>query len=132
VVENDESWPLVATLALAEPLGLPVAFDAFHHRLAPSFQGLSVRDVVLRAGETWHEPDGRQEIHFSTQDPRKRRGAHAETLDLVAFERFPDVVGDLPLDGVLEVKDKERSALQAMAALAARTAQARRHNRRTS
>ena len=50
-------------------------------------------------------------MHFSTQQSGKRPGAHAETIDLSAFARFVAGVGDLPLDCVLEVKDKERSAL---------------------
>lgn len=113
VVENDERWPLDPVLALADDLRLPVVFDVFHHSLAPSPVELSVREAVLLAGETWKDADGRQEVHFSTQDPGKRPGAHAPTLDVGAFVRFAADVGDLPLDCILEVKDKERSALRA-------------------
>jgi hypothetical protein len=38
-------------------------------------------------------------------------------LDLEAFARFANQVGDLPLDVVLEVKDKEQSVLRASRAL---------------
>lgn len=117
VLENDERWPLELVLALAERLELPVVFDAFHHRLAPSLPSLAVRDLALRAGETWRQGDGRQEVHFATQEPGKRPGAHAERLDLSAFARFAEDVGDLPLDCILEVKDKERSALRARSLL---------------
>jgi UV DNA damage endonuclease len=117
VLENDERWPLDAVLELAAPLGLPVVFDAFHHELAPSLGGLGLRGAVLAAAETWHAGDGRQEVHFSTQEPGKRLGAHAETLDLDAFEAFAERVGDLPLDCVLEVKDKEQSVLRARSAV---------------
>ena len=113
VLENDERWPLDTTLDWAERLGLPVVFDAFHHELAPSMEPLAVRDLVLRAAETWTPRDGRQEVHFSTQAPGKRPGAHAETIDIDAFSRFAEDVGDLPLDCILEVKDKERSVLRA-------------------
>ena len=41
--------------------------------------GLSVRELVLRSAETWRDIDGRQKIHFSTQAPGKRPGAHADT-----------------------------------------------------
>jgi UV DNA damage endonuclease len=118
VLENDERWPLESVLGLAERLGLPVVCDVFHHRLAPSFANEGVRDVVLRAGETWRREDGRQEVHFSTQEPGKKAGAHAETVDVAAFERFVEEVGDLPLDCILEVKDKERSVLRVQALLA--------------
>ena len=113
VLENDERWPLAEVLELAEPLGVPVVFDNFHHELAPSLDGHGVRDVVLAAARTWLPRDGRQEVHFSTQELGKRPGAHAETIDLDAFARFVSEVGDLALDCILEVKDKEQSVLHA-------------------
>jgi UV DNA damage endonuclease len=117
VIENDERWPLATTLAWAPRLGLPVVFDVFHHRLAPSLEESSVRELAQLAGETWGAEDGRQEVHFSTQAAGKRAGAHAETVDLDAFAEFVDAVGDLPLDCILEVKDKELSVLRAQAVL---------------
>jgi UV DNA damage endonuclease len=112
-IENDERWPLGTVLAWAARLGVPVVFDAFHHELAASLEELYMRELVQRAGETWGMRDGRQEVHFSTQAKGKRRGAHAETIDLDAFATFIAEVGDLPLDCILEVKDKERSVLRA-------------------
>ena len=112
-LENDERWPLDAVLELARRVEAPVVFDAFHHLLMPSLGHLDVREAVLAAAETWQPADGRQEVHFSTQEPGRRRGSHAYTLDLDAFASFVDAVGDLPLDCVLEVKDKEQSVLRA-------------------
>ena len=111
--ENDERWALTEVLSLAQHLELPVVFDVFHHRLNGSLAELDVRGATLLAGETWTPADGRQEVHFSTQEPGKRPGAHSSTLDASAFAEFVEAVGDLPLDCVLEVKDKERSALSA-------------------
>ena len=113
VLENDERVPLEGVLKLAEQVDVPVVFDIFHHRLTPSFPGLSVRELVLRSAETWRGSDGRQKIHFSTQAPEKRPGAHADTIDLDAFRELVAEVGDLPLDCMLEVKDKEQSVLGA-------------------
>jgi len=118
VLENDERVPFDRVLKLAEHIGVPVVFDVFHHGLAPSFDGLSVRDLVLRAAETWKGRDGRQKIHFSTQAPGKRPGAHAETIALGAFRELVAEVGDLPLDCMLEVKDKEQSVVRAKGSLA--------------
>ncbi|HET6849379.1 MAG TPA: UV DNA damage repair endonuclease UvsE [Gaiellales bacterium] len=117
VLENDERWPLADVLAVAGTIGAPVVFDAFHHSLAPSFAGEPLRTVVARAGATWSPADGRQEVHFSTQAEGRRPGAHAYSLDLAAFAEFAGAVGDLPLDCVLEVKDKERSLLRALPVL---------------
>jgi UV DNA damage endonuclease len=117
VLENDERRALCGVLALAGRLGVPVVLDVFHHRLAPSLAPLGVRELVLLAGETWSPRDGRQEVHFSTQEPGRRPGAHASTIDLEAFARFAEEAGDLPLDCILEVKDKERSVLRARESL---------------
>ena len=113
VLENDERTPLDEVLPLAQRIGVPVVLDIFHHGLAPSLDGLSTRELVLRTAETWKEVDGRQKIHFSTQAPGRLLGAHAETIDLDAFAELVDEVGDLPLDCMLEVKDKEQSVLRA-------------------
>lgn len=113
-LENDERWSLAEVLQLAQTVEAPVVFDPFHHELNPSFPGDSLRELTLRARETWRGP---QEVHFSTQDPAKRRGAHAQTIDLDAFERFAAAVDGLDLDCVLEVKDKEQSVLKARARL---------------
>jgi UV DNA damage endonuclease len=118
-LENDERWPLDSVLELAAPLGIPVVFDAFHHALAPSHDELTVREATLAARATWGPQDGRQEVHFSTQEPGKRPGAHAETIDDEAFLAFFGAIGDLPLDCILEVKDKERSVLRARELLGA-------------
>ena len=52
---------------------------------------------------------------------RQASGAHSETLDREAFLQFFDAVGDLELDRVLEVKDKEQSALRAQQLTQARS-----------
>ena len=113
VLENDERWSFADVLPLAGELNVPVVFDAFHHEVHGSLPKLGVRELVELAGETWREADGRQEVHFSTQAPGRRAGAHADTLDLRRFRRFAEQVDDLPLDCVLEVKDKEQSVLRA-------------------
>jgi UV DNA damage endonuclease len=109
-LENDERWSFAETLPIAEGLGVPVVFDAFHHELNPSLPGVPTRELVARAGESWRGP---QEVHFSTQDAAKRPGAHAPTLDLDAFARFAEALDGVDVDCVLEVKDKEQSLLRA-------------------
>jgi UV DNA damage endonuclease len=113
VLENDERWSLADVLAAAGELRVPVVFDSLHDEVRPSFPGLGLRGRIELAAETWGEADGRQEVHFSTQAPGRRAGAHAETLDPRRFRRFAREVWDLPVDCVLEVKDKEQSVLLA-------------------
>jgi UV DNA damage endonuclease len=113
VLENDERWSLADVLSAAKALGTPVVFDVFHHEVRPSLPELGVRELIELAGATWTSSDGRQEVHFSTQALGRRAGAHAESLDLGVFARFADEARDLPLDCLLEVKDKEESVLRA-------------------
>ncbi|HWB57168.1 MAG TPA: UV DNA damage repair endonuclease UvsE [Gaiellaceae bacterium] len=113
VLEHDERWSFADVLPVAVELNVPVVFDAFHHEVNGSLPKHGVRQLVELAGETWREADGRQEVHFSTQAPGRRAGAHADTLDLRRFRRFAEQVDDLPLDCVLEVKDKEQSVVRA-------------------
>lgn len=115
VLENDERWPLADVFDLSRRLDCPVVLDVFHHALAPSLPGVSVRELILAAGETWDTADGRQEVHFSTQEPGRRPGAHAASLDAGAFRSFHEQVRDLPLDCIFELKDKEQSVLRAKA-----------------
>lgn len=110
-LENDERWSLADVLPVAHAVGVPVVFDAFHHELAPSLPGLPSRELVELLAPAWR--GGRQEVHFSTQDPDKRPGAHAPSLDLEAFARFDAELAGLDVDCVLEVKDKEQSVLAA-------------------
>lgn len=119
VLENDERRSLAEVLQVAESLEIPAVFDVFHHELNPSLDGLGTRELVERAAETWGPEDGRPEVHFSTQEAGKRPGAHAESLEDEAFAAFAEEVADLPIDCILEVKDKERSALRALEILAA-------------
>ena len=60
---------------------------------------------------TWRATDGRPKLHDSDQWPGKPPGAHAATVDVEAVRQFYQGIADLPLDIMLEVKDKERSVL---------------------
>ena len=72
VIENDERWPLDRVLALAEAArSVPVVFDVFHPGSRRRCRGEGARRRApspARRGGT----GGRQEVHFSTQDPGKR------------------------------------------------------------
>ncbi len=61
--------------------------------------------------ETWNKEDGVQKIHYSQQDVNKRPGAHSSTIEIKQFIEFIDKM-DLDLDIMLEVKDKNLSALK--------------------
>jgi UV DNA damage endonuclease len=55
-------------------------------------------------------------VDYSSQQEGKRPGAHAEHIGIVDFKRFLKETRPLDLDIMLEIKDKETSALAALSA----------------
>jgi UV DNA damage endonuclease len=118
VIENDERcYSIADALGVAEAIATPVVFDVFHHRWNPGLKHHSLRSIIQMARQTWRECDGRAKIHYSNQWPGKPPGTHSKSIDLKKFKAFYRKIADLDIDIMLEVKDKERSALQIMRAL---------------
>lgn len=115
VIENDDRiYNIEEVLSLGENLGIPVVFDNLHHRVNPPKEEKSENYWIGRAGESWGEKDGNQKIHYSQENPQKRRGAHSETINLDEFLSFYKGL-DLPRpDIMLEVKDKNLSAVKSI------------------
>jgi UV DNA damage endonuclease len=99
-------------LAAAEALHIPVVFDVFHQRWNPAFLSRSLRRIVRMVMATRRAIDGRPKLHYSDQWPGKPPGAHTASMDAEALQRLYDVIADLDLDRMLEVKGKEQSVLK--------------------
>ena len=113
-VENDERlYPLADCLALSGETGVPVLFDAFHHAIRNG--GESLPDALAAAGRTWGPESGPLLVDYSSQKPGQRAGTHADSLDEADFARFLRASRPHDFDLMLEIKDKERSALRALA-----------------
>lgn len=113
VVENDDSrYTLADCLRIHEETGIPVLFDVFHHTVNPS--GAGVAEAVELSGATWRPRDGIPMVDYSTPMPGGRKGRHAESLDAADFERFLAATAPADMDIMLEIKDKEKSALAAV------------------
>lgn len=113
VIENDErQYSLADNLRIHERTGIPLLFDTFHHSIFNEGETLAeALDLVI---PTW-DGHGRAMIDYSSQDPVKQPGAHTAGIDLEDFGRvLPDLLPHDP-DLMLEIKDKEASALKAMA-----------------
>jgi UV DNA damage endonuclease len=116
VLENDERcYGLAECLEVSSRCGVPVVFDVLHHR--GRNRGETVREALEKAASTWGGRHGPPMVDYSSQKPGGRPGAHAETLDRADFRSFLRQARGLDLDLMLEVKDKERSALEALALL---------------
>ncbi len=113
VIENDDrTYTIEEVLSLGEALHIPVVYDNLHDAVNPSVNAQSSAYWVNRARATWTEEDGRQKTHYSQQDPNKHLGAHSATIDLDVFMEYLKSLGRTDLDFMLEVKDKNISALK--------------------
>ena len=115
VIENDDvSYTLSDCLAVSSETGVPVLFDVFHHSVNPS--GEPVPEAVRLAAGTWRKRDGILMADYSSRRPGGSRGNHAESIDIPDFRKFLAASRPVDFDLMLEIKDKEKSALKAVAA----------------
>lgn len=115
VLENDDSLFTIADiLGIATEINAPVVYDNLHNLINPADLSMTDRDWISRTAVTWHEVDGPQKIHYSQQNPDKRAGAHSETIDHVIFSAFISTLPHTDIDIMLEVKDKNISALKCL------------------
>ncbi len=112
-LENDDRLYSVSDcLELAERTGVPVLFDWFHHALLPG--GLAAKKAMALSAATWSGEYGRPMMDYSSQQPGGRKGSHALTLDDQDFLVFAAAAAPYDPDVMLEIKDKEKSAIRAM------------------
>jgi len=113
VIENDDRrFGVADCLYIHEQTGIPVLFDVFHH--ACYNLGEEAREMLRKAGDTWRERDGIPMVDYSSQHPEKRAGGHADHIDTRNFKEFLALSDPLDMDIMLEIKDKEKSALEAV------------------
>ena len=55
-------------------------------------------------------------VDYSSQERGKIRGRHAEAIDLDHFNNFLEMTKPFDFDLMLEIKDKEKSAVKAVEA----------------
>ncbi len=113
VVENDDrNYTLKECIVISKETGIPVLFDVFHHKIHNS--GESIQQAFSMFHGTWKKKDGVPMVDFSFQGVGKIRGGHAETIDLELFQEFLDRTKPYDFDIMLEIKDKEQSAIKAV------------------
>ncbi len=118
VIENDDRrYTARDCLHIHAETGIPVIFDTLHHRVN-SFSGEPVAEIYPDVAAAWGPPDGLPMVDYSTQDPDGRPGRHAITIDIPDFLGFTEAIRSFDADIMLEIKDKENSALKAISALA--------------
>jgi UV DNA damage endonuclease len=113
VIENDERlYSINDCLKINEKIGIPVLFDAFHHLL--NNYNETINQVLISVSQTWKEEDGIPMIDYSIQHEKNKQGKHGITLDLKNFMKFLKETKSFDFDIMLEIKDKDKSALKAV------------------
>lgn len=118
IIENDErSYTIEEVLTLAHKLRIPAVFDNLHHAINLPKTTKTEAEWISEVAKTWLQEDGKQKIHYSQQDPTKQPGAHTQTIKLETFLAFFHQLPDPTISIMLEVKDKNLSAVKCINAL---------------
>ena len=112
VIENDDKlFNIIDVLEIGNDLGIPVVYDNLHNQCNKLTEE-SDSYWIMDAYKTWKKSDGRQKIHYSQQNPKKRQGAHSDTIATEEFLNFYNSLSNKDIDIMLEVKDKNISAVK--------------------
>ena len=113
IIENDDRlYNIEDVLTLAHRLHVPAVYDNLHHAINPPPSGGTDPYWIAEAKKTWKAADGNQKIHYSQQALDKRPGAHTDTINLETFLTSHEQLEDKQIDIMLEVKDKNLSAIK--------------------
>lgn len=113
VIENDDRmYTIEDVLSVSSATEIPVVFDNLHHAVNPPNNKKNDDDWIKLCSQTWGISDGPQKIHYSQQDQNKNPGAHSESIRISSFLEFCRTQPVDHIDIMLEVKDKNLSALK--------------------
>ena len=113
IIENDEkSYNLKDCLYIHEKIGIPIVFDTYHHECLNS--GESLEEAFNLFMKTWATDDGPPIIHYSSEHPVKGKPRHTDSINISHFMDFLKKAKNFDFDIMLEIKDKEKSALKAI------------------
>ena len=113
VIENDDRhYSIRDCLRIHTQTLIPVLFDSLHHELNNA--GETLKDVFELVVPTWSQEDGLPMVDYSNTRTYLQRIKHAESIDLQHFRQFIVQTRPFDYDVMLEIKDKEKSALKAL------------------
>lgn len=114
VLENDDKiFSTEDLLPVCRELDVPLIFDRLHHFANPGgWADRPVPEIIAEAVATWGPEDSPPKLHFSSQDPEKKPGAHAHWLNAADFLTFIGEIGDLTVDVMAECKGKDLALIR--------------------
>jgi UV DNA damage endonuclease len=115
VIENDDKlYDLNDCLKVSEEIQIPVLFDIFHHKMNNSASH-ALKELFSYIAKSWNEKrDGVPMVDYSSQEPNGLPRQHSETINLEDFGLFLKQTEPFDFDVMLEIKDKEKSAIKAI------------------
>ena len=115
VIENDDKlYDLNDCLKINGEIHIPILFDNFHNKLHNSATPTKHESFKL-AMKTWNEKtDGIPMVDYSSKKDNGSPRQHAETINIEDFDLFLKQTMPFDFDVMLEIKDKERSAIKAV------------------
>lgn len=112
IIENDEkNFSLDNVLAIATYLDCPVVFDNLHNKCYGD-NNYDLNYILDTVSRTWSLKDGNPKVHYSQQDKNKKKGSHSSTINTIEFLEYYNVAKNFNIDIMLEVKDKDISAIK--------------------
>jgi len=115
VIENDDNlYDLNDCLKINAQTQIPILFDEFHHKLNNSATQTKQECFQLTV-KTWNEKrDGIPMVDYSSQKTNGSPRQHSETINIEDFDLFLKQTISFDFDLMLEIKDKEKSAIKAV------------------
>ena len=115
VIENDDRlYNVNDCLRIHGNTDVPILFDSFHHKCNDGGDSVGIVKAFEMCCDTWKKMDGVPLADYSCQEFGHRRGKHSFTIDLEDFRKFILETRELCYDLMLEIKDKQISALKAL------------------
>ncbi len=113
ILENDDqhyTFEDVYQMSLA--CHIPIVFDYFHHECLHEGDR-EIQEIMSLVQSTWSEKDGHLKLHYSEQDPTKRKGAHTQSIKMANFLEFYHQVKGYHPSIMIEAKNKNIAAVKA-------------------
>lgn len=118
VLENDDkAFDICDVLEIGASVNVPVVFDNLHNEINSCDRLKNEVTIINECRNTWNMKDGIQKIHYSQQNPNKQIGSHSESINVDKFIDFCRNLKREDIDIMMEVKDKNISALNCIRGL---------------
>ncbi len=112
VIENDEkNFSIDDVLEISHKINVPVIYDNLHN-ICYGDNKYSIKEIYKKVMDTWKTEDGNMKVHYSQQAEGKNKGSHSNTIFAKDFLNYYSEIKEFDSDIMLEVKDKDVSAIK--------------------